>query len=102
MRKQNSMIPKSGYRFPACAKPLLTFVRSFDASAGEGRSEKVMRKQNSMIPKSARSYGVLGGGAPGRCAALTTPAWVNAAAICCMRFIRSTAAAGGSTKRHAG
>ena len=31
------MIPKSGYRFPAFAKP---------ASAGEGRSEKIMRKQN--------------------------------------------------------
>jgi hypothetical protein len=31
------MIPKSGNRFPAFAKP---------ASAGEGRSEKIMRKQN--------------------------------------------------------
>jgi hypothetical protein len=31
-----SMIPKSGYRFPAFAKP---------ASAGEGRSEKIMLKQ---------------------------------------------------------
>src|SRR5947207_10133737 len=30
-----SMIPKSGYRFPAFAKP---------ASAGEGRSDKIMRK----------------------------------------------------------
>jgi hypothetical protein len=30
------MIPKSGYRFPAFAKP---------ASAGEGRSEKIMLKQ---------------------------------------------------------
>jgi hypothetical protein len=29
------MIPKSGYRFPAFAK---------HASAGEGRSEKIMRK----------------------------------------------------------
>ena len=34
--------------------------------------------------------------------ALTTPACVNAAAICCMRLMRSTAAAGGSTKRQAG
>jgi hypothetical protein len=31
------MIPKSGYRFPAFAKP---------ASAGEGRSEKIMLNQN--------------------------------------------------------
>ncbi len=31
------MIPKSGYRFPAFAKP---------ASAGEGRSDKIMRKEN--------------------------------------------------------
>jgi hypothetical protein len=29
------MIPKSGYRFPAFAKP---------ASAGEGRSDKIMRQ----------------------------------------------------------
>jgi hypothetical protein len=39
------MIPKSGYRFPACAKPSQRLVSSFDASAGEGRSEKVMLKQ---------------------------------------------------------
>jgi hypothetical protein len=30
------MIPKSGHRFPAFAKP---------ASAGEGRSEKIMLKE---------------------------------------------------------
>jgi hypothetical protein len=39
------MIPKSGNRFPACANPCQTFVLSFDASAGEGRSEKIMLKQ---------------------------------------------------------
>jgi hypothetical protein len=38
-------MPKSGYRFPACAKPRRTFVVPFDASAGEGRSEKIMIKQ---------------------------------------------------------
>src|ERR1043166_5552786 len=31
------MIPKSGYRFPACAKPLGRFVVWLDASAGEAR-----------------------------------------------------------------
>jgi hypothetical protein len=36
------VIPKSGHRFPACAKPRQTFVPPFDASAGEGRSEKIM------------------------------------------------------------
>jgi hypothetical protein len=41
------MIPKSGNRFPACAKPRQTFVLPFDASAGEGRSEKIMLKQKS-------------------------------------------------------
>src|SRR5438270_10713921 len=40
------MIPKNGYRFPACAKPGQLFVRSFDASAGEGRSERIMPRQN--------------------------------------------------------
>jgi hypothetical protein len=34
------MIPKSGNRFPACAKP---------ASAGEGRSEKIMRQQKTLL-----------------------------------------------------
>jgi hypothetical protein len=32
--------------FPARAKPVQLLVRSFDASAGEGRSEKIMLKQN--------------------------------------------------------
>ena len=36
------MIPKSGYRFPAFAKP---------ASAGEARSEKIMLKQRDRVPK---------------------------------------------------
>src|ERR1043166_3243342 len=31
------MIPKSGYRFPACAKPLGRFVVWLDASAGEAK-----------------------------------------------------------------
>jgi hypothetical protein len=39
------MIPKSGHRFPACAKPWHRFVVLFDASAGEGRSEKIMLSQ---------------------------------------------------------
>jgi hypothetical protein len=34
------MIPKSGNRFPACAKPKEKFVVWLDASAGEARSEK--------------------------------------------------------------
>jgi hypothetical protein len=38
------MIPKSGYQFPACAKPWLPVAVPFDASAGEGRSETIMRK----------------------------------------------------------
>jgi hypothetical protein len=45
-----SMIPKKpapdlirgGYRFPACAKPLHAFSLRLEASAGEGRSEKIM------------------------------------------------------------
>jgi hypothetical protein len=44
------MIPKSGHRFPACAKPRQLVVRSFDASAGEGRSEKIMREQKRELP----------------------------------------------------
>ena len=36
-----TMIPKSGNRFPAFAKP---------ASAGEARSDKIMRKQKDRAP----------------------------------------------------
>ena len=47
------MIPKKpapdlirgGSRFPACAKPCRALLIAFDASAGEGRSDKIMRKQ---------------------------------------------------------
>jgi hypothetical protein len=39
------MIPKSGNRFPACAKPFARSVVWLDASAGEGRSEKIMLKK---------------------------------------------------------
>jgi hypothetical protein len=39
------MIPKSGNRFPACAKPWQPFALLLDASAGEGRSEKIILKQ---------------------------------------------------------
>jgi hypothetical protein len=39
------MIPKSGRRFPACAKPWLPFFVPADASAGEVRSEKIMLKR---------------------------------------------------------
>jgi hypothetical protein len=34
-----------GNRFPACAKPRQPFAVLYDASAGEGRSEKIMLKQ---------------------------------------------------------
>jgi hypothetical protein len=47
------MIPKKlapdlirgGYRFPACAEPDQLLVFSLYASAGEGRSEKIMLRQ---------------------------------------------------------
>jgi hypothetical protein len=39
------MIPKSVQRFPACAKPSNHPSIRIDASAGEGRSEKIMLKQ---------------------------------------------------------
>jgi hypothetical protein len=38
------MIPKNGNRFPACAKPIKQSSVWLDASAGEGRSEKIMLK----------------------------------------------------------
>jgi hypothetical protein len=39
------MIPKSGYRFPACSKPSAKPVVWLDASAGEGKSDKIMLQQ---------------------------------------------------------
>jgi hypothetical protein len=47
MRHQKRMIPKSGNRFAAVAKP---------ASAGEGRSEEIMRRPKRMIPKSGNRF----------------------------------------------
>jgi hypothetical protein len=51
------MIPKKpapdlirgGYRFPACAKPCQSRLVPFDATAGEGRSEKIMLKQQAKV-----------------------------------------------------
>jgi hypothetical protein len=42
------MIPKSGYRFPACAKLGQPRCVRLEASAGEGRSEKIMLKKRRM------------------------------------------------------
>jgi hypothetical protein len=39
------MMPKSGNWFSASAKPWQRLVLSVNASAGEGRSEKIMLKQ---------------------------------------------------------
>jgi hypothetical protein len=39
------MIPKSGNRFPAAAKPAARLVVWLDASAGEAKSQKIMRRQ---------------------------------------------------------
>jgi hypothetical protein len=39
------MIPKGENRLPSCAKLWRRFVVLFDASAGEGRSDKIMLKQ---------------------------------------------------------
>jgi len=39
------MIAKSGCRFPACAKLPQPMAVSFDASAGEARSEKIMLRE---------------------------------------------------------
>jgi hypothetical protein len=41
------MIPKSGHRFPACAKPRQILGVWTNASAGVGRSGKIMRKKGS-------------------------------------------------------
>jgi hypothetical protein len=40
------MIPKSGYRFPACAKPVARLFIWLDASAVEAKSEKIMLRDN--------------------------------------------------------
>src|SRR4029079_3958920 len=45
------MIPKSGHRFPAFAKP---------ASAGEGRSDKIMVKQKSIMTRKQRRLVLIG------------------------------------------
>jgi len=43
------MTPKGGYRLPAYAKPVAPVVIWLDASAGEGRSERIMLQQEMKI-----------------------------------------------------
>jgi hypothetical protein len=43
--RRKYMIPKSGDRFLACAKPWPRFMVSLNASAGKGRSDQIMRNQ---------------------------------------------------------
>jgi hypothetical protein len=43
------MIPKSGNRFSACVKPRHSPAVWTDASAGEGRSDKIMREEESAV-----------------------------------------------------
>ena len=48
---------RGGYRFPACAKPLVRFIVWLGASAGEARSERIMRQQivaRGSIPSTSR------------------------------------------------
>jgi hypothetical protein len=49
LEAHQSMVPKSGNRFPACARPVACFVVSLDASAGEGRSEKIMLQEYARV-----------------------------------------------------
>jgi hypothetical protein len=49
------MIRKSGNRFSACAKLWHGSPFQLDASAGEGRSEKIMRKRESGEPLAIQS-----------------------------------------------
>jgi hypothetical protein len=44
-KKPAPHLMRGGYRFPACAKPVARIVLLRDASAGEGRSGKIMRQQ---------------------------------------------------------
>src|SRR3954471_6733963 len=44
------MIPKSGHRFPACAKPWRSRFSWTNASAGVGWSERIMRQLNKPQP----------------------------------------------------
>ena len=41
-KKPAPHLMRGAYWFPACAKPCHRSFISFDASAGEGRSEKIM------------------------------------------------------------
>src|SRR5262245_20299998 len=48
------MIPKSGHRFPACAKPCRPRMSSCSASAGEARSDKIMLGKPTIALRSRR------------------------------------------------
>jgi putative endonuclease len=63
------MIPKGGRRFPACAKPSRRLSKRLEATAGEGRSEKIMLQENHCFVY------VLGSADKGR--RLTYVGWTN-------------------------
>ncbi len=50
LKKPAPDLIRGGHRFPACAKPWHFLILWLDASAGEGRSEKIMLKQEASDP----------------------------------------------------
>src|ERR1044072_8645313 len=65
------MIPKSGNRFPACAQPWHGPLAWIEASAGEGRSEKIMHGQHRQSGENAM-LGKIGGAAFAAAVAMTS------------------------------
>jgi hypothetical protein len=55
-KKPAAHLMRGGYRFPACAKPVAPVVVWLDASAGEGRSDKIMhlKRDTDFEEKSSR------------------------------------------------
>ena len=49
-KKPAPHLMRGGYRFPACAKPWRRPISWMDASAGVGRSEKIMLHQEASVP----------------------------------------------------
>ena len=47
---------RDGNRFPACAKPWHGPLARIEASAGEGRSDKIMRKEDQLASATSPAY----------------------------------------------
>src|ERR1700736_1343797 len=96
-KKPPPHLMRGGYRFPACAKPFALSIVRLDASAREGRSEKIMLQDHSSVVTGGIAAGeaaVAGGAAAGGAAGAGAAAAAVGAGVVAGAGLASCAGAG--------